>query len=348
MAEKLFMQGNKALAEAAIRSGCLYFYGYPITPSSEIPEYFASQKNRGITYVQAESEVAAFNMLAGTAAAGKRVMTATSGPGFSLGQEAMSYMTAAHLPVVVVNIMRPGPADGEITVSQGDYFQATRGGGHGDYYNIVLSPWSIQEEVELTRLSFELAEKYKSPVVLLSDGKIAKMMESIDMPEALEKLPVTVDEPITGRRGDKVHFLSTCGDGTKDWAEKVHVLLDKFDKIKANEQRWESIMTDDADIIIVAFGIMARSARDVVKAARADGHKVGMIRPITLWPFPEKVFSSLDGKKFFVCELNAGMMVEDVKLSVKNKDDVSFFGKVGGDLASPEEIYESLRKQYGF
>ena len=282
---RVFMQGNQALAESAIRAGCLYFYGYPITPSSEVPEYFAAQKGRGIVFVQAESEVAAFNMLAGTAATGKRVMTATAGPGFSLGQEAMSYMTAAELPVVVVNIMRPGPADGEIMGAQGDYFQATRGGGHGDYYDIVLAPYSVQEQVDFTKLAFELAEKYRTPVVLLSDGKLAKMRETVLLPDSIvPKVPSYKDA--IGQCDGKIHFVNTCGDGIEDWECRVLKLLDKFNTMKENEQRWESIETEDADIIIVAYGIVARVAEDVVEMGRKNGIKVGMIRPYNTLAFP--------------------------------------------------------------
>lgn len=346
MSNKEFMQGNQALAEAAIRSGCLFYYGYPITPSSEIPEYYASQKDRGITFVQAESEVAAFNMLAGTAATGRRVMTATSGPGFSLGQEAMSYMSAAQLPVVVVNVMRPGPADGEIMGAQGDYFQATRGGGHGDYYVPVLAPYSVQEQVDHIRLAFELADKYRTPVILLSDGKLAKMRESVELPEPLKLTGLSFADAI-GQNNGQQHFINTCGDGIADWESKVLKLLEKFEVMRQNEQRWESVHTEDAEIIIVSYGITARVAETVVEMAREDGIALGLIRPISLWPFPEKAFCGLKAKEYLAVELSAGQMVEDVKLSVPDKSKVRFYGRVGGFVPTPEELYEHIRKEYG-
>ena len=345
--KKLFMQGNKALAETAIRSGCHIFFGYPITPSSEIPEYYAAQpKERGITFIQAETEVSAFNMVAGATAAGRRAMTATSGPGFSLGQEAMSYMTAAGLPAVVVDVMRPGPADGEILASQGDYFQVTKGGGHGDYNVIVLAPYSVQEACDFIRKAFELAEFYGNPVVVLTDSTIAKMCESVELPEEIEYKVPSFKGALTGCK-DQRHVITTCGDGAAQW-ERFNLNLQKrFAKIREQEQKWEAVQVDDADVVIVSFGSVARVALETVEIAREHGLKVGLLRPITLWPFPEKAFTSLNGKKFFVVELNAGQMVQDVKLSVKDKDDVSYYGRFGGYTPTPLELYEEICKRYG-
>ena len=346
---KVFMQGNQAMAESAIRAGCKLFFGYPITPSSEVPEYYAKamreRPEEGITFIQAETEVSAFNMVAGAVATGHRAMTATSGPGFSLGQEAMSYMAAADLPAVIVEIMRSGPADGEILAAQGDYFQAVKGGGHGDYNNLVLAPYSVQELCDLIQESFVLAEKYRNPVILLSDATLAKMRESVELPGYVD-VPVPADKPnaLRGCGSKEPHKVVTCGDGPIQWGAFNDRLQAKFKVIKENEVRYETYQLEDADIILVAYGSMARVCESAMKMARAEGLKVGMIRPISLWPFPEVAFQGIVGKKFLVCELSAGQMVEDVKLSVENKRDVSFFGKLGGTTPSPKVILEQIRK----
>lgn len=346
MGEKVFMQGNAAFAESAIRAGCKYFFGYPITPSSELPEYYAMKvPKENLVYVQAETEVAAFNMIAGVAATGKRAMTATSGPGFSLGVEAMSFMAAAGLPTVVVDVMRPGPADGDILAAQGDYFQVVKGGGHGDYNNIVLAPYSVQEMADFASLSFDLAEKYRNPVVVVSDGMLSKMMESVKLPGRFapnEKF----DWALTGAENRKHNVITTCATGPEQWEEFNLELQKKFKAMTENEQRWEEYQTEDADVIIVAFGSVARIALPTIKKARENGIKVGMIRPITLWPFPTKAFASLEDKDFFVTELNAGQMVEDVKLAVKDKERVSFYGRMGGMTPTPDELYEKLCELY--
>ncbi len=345
MGEKVFMQGNEAFAESAIRSGCKYFFGYPITPSSEMPEYYAKKApSEGLTFIQAETEVSAFNMIAGVAATGKRGMTATSGPGFSLGCEAMSYMSAAGLPSVVVYVMRPGPADGDILASQGDYFQMVKGGGHGDYCNIVLAPYSVQEFADCAPLAFELAEKYRNPVIVASDGMLSKMMENVVLPERTDG-PGEFEGCVNGAKGREHNVITTCATGPQQWEQFNLALQSKFAKIRENEQRWESYEIDDADIIIVAFGTAARIALTTIKIARENGLKVGMIRPITLWPFPVKAFEGLRGKQFFVTELNAGQMVEDVKLTVNDNDNVHFYGRLGGITPTPKELYEAILKQ---
>ena len=350
MGNQVFMQGNQAMAESAIRAGCKLFFGYPITPSSEVPEYYAramrERPEEGITFIQAETEVAAFNMVAGAAATGHRAMTATSGPGFSLGQEAMSYMSAADLPAVIVEIMRAGPADGEILAAQGDYFQAVKGGGHGDYCNLVLAPYSVQEMCELMQESFELAEKYRNPVILLSDATLAKMRESVELPGRPE-LPVPAELPnaLRGCGKDKEpHKVVTCGDGAVQWGAFNDRLQAKYQVIREAEERWESYNLEDADIILVAYGSMARVCVSAMNLARAEGIKVGMIRPISLWPFPQKAFAGITGKKFLVCELSAGQMVEDVRLAVNGQTPVEHFGRLGGIVPEPEEIVEALKK----
>ena len=349
MGKKVFMQGNQAMAESAIRAGCKLYFGYPITPSSEVPEYYAKamieRPEEGITFIQAETEVSAFNMVAGAAATGHRAMTATSGPGFSLGQEAMSYMAAGDIPGVIVEVMRPGPGDGEILASQGDYFQAVKGGGHGDYQTLVLAPYSVQEYCDFIQQAFELAEKYRNPVVILSDATIAKMREAVELPGYVEEMkPEDKPNALRGCGKNEPHKVVTCGDGPVQWEEFNARLQAKFNRIKENEVRYEAQFVEDADIILVAFGSMARVCESAMKMAREQGRKVGMIRPISLWPFPEKAFEGITGKKFLVCELNAGQMVEDVKLSVENKRDVSFFGRLGGTTPSPKDILEQINK----
>ena len=349
MGEKVFMQGNQALAESAIRAGCRLFFGYPITPSSEIPEYYAkAMKDRpeeNLMFVQAETEVAAFNMVAGAASTGHRAMTATSGPGFDLGQEAMSFMSAADIPAVIVEVQRPGPGDGEILAAQGDYFSAVKGGGHGDYNNLVLAPYSVQEMCELMQEAFDLAEKYSNPVVLLSDATLAKMRESVELPGYKEiPDPRTLPNALTGKKDREAHKVVTCGDGPVQWEQFTEKLQAKFRRIAENEVRYEAKNLEDADIILVAYGSMARVCESAMKMAREEGLKVGMIRPISLWPFPDRAFEGITGKKFLVVELSAGQMVQDVKLAVENKKDVTFFGKLGGTTPSPKVVLEQIRK----
>ena len=258
----------------------------------------------------------------------------------------MSYMAAADLPAVIVEIMRAGPADGEILAAQGDYFQAVKGGGHGDYNNLVLAPYSVQEYCEMIQESFALAEKYRNPVILLSDATIAKMRESVELPGYVTDEPAPADKPnaLRGCGKNEPHKVITCGDGPIQWGAFNDRLQAKFQVIKENEERWQSTDVEDADIILVAYGSMARVCESAMKLARKEGIKVGLIRPISLWPFPVKAFAGITGKKFLVCELSAGQMVEDVKLSVEDKRDVSFFGKLGGTTPSPKVVLEQIRK----
>ena len=346
MEEKVFMQGNEAFAESAIRAGCKYFFGYPITPSSEMPEYYAKKVyTENVTFVQAETEVAAFNMIAGVGATGKRAMTATSGPGFSLGTEAISYMAAGSIPAVIVDVMRPGPADGDILAAQGDYFQVVKGGGHGDYNTIVLAPYSVQEMADFASLSFELAEKYRNPVVVVSDGMLSKMMEDVVLPKKVT-VNKKFDWAITGAKNRAHNVITTCALGPEQWERFNLALQEKFKYINQHEQRWEEVQTEDAEILMVAFGSVARIALSALKLARENGLKVGLIRPVTLWPFPVKAFKKCKDKKFFVVELNAGQMVEDVKLSVEDKNNVSFYGRLGGITPTPKELYEKMIEKY--
>ena len=300
----------------------------------------------GGCFLQAESEVGAINMVYGAAGTGERVLTSSSSPGVSLKQEGISYIAGAQLPCVIMNVMRGGPGLGSIQAGQGDYFQATKGGGHGDYCNLVLAPYSVQELCELMQESFELAEKYRNPVILLSDATLAKMRESVELPGRPE-LPVPAELPnaLRGCGKDKEpHKVVTCGDGAVQWGAFNDRLQAKYQVIREAEERWESYNLEDADIILVAYGSMARVCVSAMNLARAEGIKVGMIRPISLWPFPQKAFAGITGKKFLVCELSAGQMVEDVKLSVENKRDVSFFGKLGGTTPSPKVVLEQIRK----
>lgn len=349
MSERVFMQGNQAMAESAIRAGCKLYFGYPITPASEVLEYYSramrERPEENITFIQAETELAAFSMVVGAVAAGHRAMTATSGPGFSLGQETMSFMSSASLPGVIVNVMRPGPGDGEILPAQGDYFQAVKGGGHGDYNNLVLAPYSVQEMCELMQESFELAEKYCNPVVLLTDATLAKMREAVELPDYIE-VPVPASKPnaLRGCGKNEPHQVITSGDGAVHWRQWCERLQDKFNAIKENEVRYATYELEDADIILVAYGSMARVCQSAMRMARAEGLKVGMIRPISLWPFPKKAFEGIVGKKFLVCELSAGQMIEDVLLSVENKEDVHFFGRMGGATPSPSELLDQIRE----
>lgn len=346
---KVFMQGNQAMAESAIRAGCKLFFGYPITPSSEVPEYYAEamveRPEENIMFIQAETEVAAFNMVAGAVATGKRAMTATSGPGFDLGQEAMSYMSAADLPAVIVEVQRPGPGDGEILAAQGDYFSAVKGGGHGDYCNLVLAPYSVQEMCELMQESFDLAQKYSNPVILLTDATLAKMREAVELPGYKEApAPESVANALTGKKNREAHKVITCGDGAVQWEEFNERLQEKYREIAKNEVRYEETNTEDADVILVAYGSVARVCESAMRMAREEGLKVGMIRPISLWPFPEAAFAGKKNKKFLVVELSAGQMLQDVKLAVDDKRDVEFYGKLGGTTPSPKLVLEQVKK----
>ncbi len=351
MGEIRFMKGNEALAEAAIRAGMQGYFGYPITPQSEVVEYLALQEPKSnYVLVQAESEVASINMVYGGAGAGARVMTTTSSPGFSLMQEGVSYIACAELPCVIANISRGGPGLGTIQASQGDYFQAVKGGGHGDYKLITLAPNSVQEMVDYTILAFELADKYNTPVLILSDGAIGQMMEKVELPEPIEYKP---NKPwaTTGKTKDRERNYITSLYIQSEHMEKKNIELQKkYSKIVENEVRFENYKLDDAEIIIVSYGVSSRTSKKVVDLARAKGIKIGLLRPITLWPFPTKEIENLSKKestKFFISvEMSVGQMVEDVRLNVNGRKPVHFYGRTGGIMMTPEEILEFAVQKY--
>jgi 2-oxoglutarate ferredoxin oxidoreductase subunit alpha len=349
LGETRFMKGNEALAEAAIRAGMQAYFGYPITPQSEVIEYLAQEEpNYNYTLLQAESEVAAVNMIYGAGGAGGRVMATTSSPGFSLMQEGISYLVCAQIPAVFANIMRGGPGLGTIQPSQGDYFQAVKGGGHGDYHLIVLGPNSVQEMADHTTLAFELADKYRSPVMLLSDGATGQMMEKLELPERSEYKP---NKPwaTTGKTADRERNILTSLYIKSEDMEVVNLALqEKFTTIVENEVRYEEYMLDDAEIVVTAFGLCSRIGKRAVDMGRAEGLKMGLFRPITLWPFPMPQIEEIAGReqvKFFISiEMNAGQMVEDVKLSVCGKKPVHFFGRLGGIVPTPQEVFDAIKE----
>lgn len=354
--EVRLMKGNEAIAHAAIRYGCDGYFGYPITPQSEVLETLEELmpwETTGMVVLQAESEVAAINMVYGGAASGKAVMTSSSSPGVSLKQEGISYIAASSLPALIVNVMRGGPGLGTIQPSQADYFQATKGGGHGDYHLIVLAPSSVQEMVDFVGTGFDLAFKYTNPVMILADGIVGQMMEKVVLPE---QRPRRTDEEIrqqcpwatTGRHGRAMRNICTSLELESARMEVINEKLQaRYREIEANEARWEEINTEDADYLIVAFGSVARICDTACELAAEKGIKVGIIRPITLWPFPkEAIQKAAQGKKgILVVELNAGQMVEDVRLAVHDSLPVEHFGRMGGIIPDPDEIVEALHKK---
>lgn len=347
MNEKILMKGNEAIGEAAVLAGCHYYFGYPITPQSELPEYMAKKlPSVGGVFVQAESEIAAINMLYGAAAAGVRAMTSSSSPGFSLKQEGISYIAAAELPCLLVNVQRGGPGLGTIQPGQADYFQATKGGGHGDYRLLVLAPNSVQEIFDLTIEGFNLADRYRIPVLILADGALGQMMEAVAL---TVKSAVPVEKPwaITGRRGRAQANVVNTLSFDKDTAEQTNRdLQKKYAEISQNEARSEELFTDDAELVLVAYGITARIAKSAMERARVSGYKVGLLRPITLWPFPSADLLRVAGtaKDFLVCELSAGQMVEDVELAIRCQKPVHFYGRTGGNIPSTEELFQQIVK----
>lgn len=343
------MKGNEAAAEAAIRAGCDCYFGYPITPQSEIIEYLSDQgRKRNVVVMQVESEIAAINMIYGAAGAGARAMTSSSGPGISLMQEALSYIAAAELPCVLINISRGGPGLGTIQPSQGDYFQAVKGGGHGDYHLIVLAPDSVQEMADFVYLGFDLAEKYRNPVLILSDGALGQMMEKVVFPDYDVKQHRSLKPwATTGKTPDRPPNVITSLHIQSEEMEKINLRLQaKYRNIEKNEVRYETINTEDADLVLVAFGLSSRICQKAMELAREQGIKVGFLRPITLYPFPYDALKKLADKLkgVLVVELNAGQMVEDVRLGVCGKIPVEFYGRMGGIIPSPEEIVDKLKQ----
>ena len=351
--ERVFMTGNEAIAEAAIQAGCRYYFGYPITPQNEIPEYMSRRLPEvGGTFLQAESEIAAIYMVFGAAGAGARAMTSSSSPGISLKQEGISYIAAAELPCVIANIMRGGPGLGGIQPSQSDYFQATKGGGHGDYHLLVLAPSTVQEAASLTMDAFDLADKYRNPVMILGDGYVGQMME----PVVFEKKPMP-DLPrkewaLTGARERPSNLIKTLDLNPVTLEQRNLKIYSKLQEMAEKEVRAEQHLTEDAQIIIAAYGTVARIAKTAIQVLRKKGIKVGLIRPITLYPFPYKAFEDITRRvnKILVVEMSLGQMVEDVRLGVCGKAGVSFYGRVGGMVPSYEEIIaetEKLAKKAG-
>ncbi len=337
-------KGNVAIVKGAIMAGCRSYYGYPITPASEIAEYASLLIPQvGGTFLQAESEVAAINMVYGAASAGERVMSASSGPGISLMQEGMSYIAGAELPCVIVDVVRGGPGLGNIAPEQSDYFALVKGGGHGCYKNIVLAPASVQEMYSLTMLAFELADKYRNPAVILTDGFVGQMMEPLDIEEVEVKLP---EKPwaVRGTPETRKNLVSSIHLTTDLLEAHVRKLEKKYQDCEAREQRWETYRTDDADFVVIGYGIISRVLRSAVDHAREQGIKVGLFRPVTLWPFPSEalVKATENAAKVMVVELSTGQLLEDVKLALNGTKPVEFYSRVGGNVPSVNEVYEQL------
>ena len=350
MSEKVLMKGNEAIAEAAIMAGCRHYFGYPITPQTEIAAYMAKKMPKiGGCFLQAESEIAAINMVYGVSAAGKRVMTSSSSPGISLKSEGISYLAGADLPALIVNVQRGGPGLGGIQPSQSDYFQATRSCGHGDFHLIVLAPSSVQEMAELTVKGFDLADKYRMTSMILADGTMGQMMEPVSLSDIK---PTEVEKPwaVTGTKLERKHNIVNSLSLVPEELETQN--FDRFERyrtVEENEVMYEEFMMEDAEICIAAFGIAARVSKNAIMAARAKGIKVGMIRPITLWPFPKKAFrKAADQVKAFISvELSMGQMIDDVRLAEECIRPVYLCNRAGGMIPSPEQVLESIEKIAG-
>ncbi len=347
---KILMKGNEAIAEAAILAGCRHYFGYPITPQNEIPEYMSRRMPEiGGTFLQAESEIAAINMIYGAAGAGVRAMTSSSSPGISLKQEGISYIAGAELPCVVVNMVRGGPGLGGIQPAQSDYYQATRGGGHGDYRTIVLTPSTVQEAAQMTMQAFDLADGYRMPVVILGDGMIGQIMEPVDFELLKQNVAAKVEKPwaTTGTKNHAGRNIINSLYIEPDVLEKVNYrLLEKYNEIQQKVPQYEAFMTDDADVFLAAYGTTARICKNVVLMAREQGIKLGLIRPKTVWPFPNKPFeeAAKKAKHILVVEMSMGQMVDDVRLAVNGACPVSFYGRTGGMVPTPEEILNALKE----
>lgn len=351
MGEKFLMKGNEAIAEAAIRNGCHHFFGYPITPQTEVSAYLSKVLPKmGGTFLQAESEIAAINMVLGAASCGIRAMTSSSSPGISLKSEGISYIAGSDLPCVILNVMRGGPGLGGIQPSQADYWQATKALGHGDFQLIVLAPSTVQEIVDLMGTAFDLADKYRMPALMLADGMLGQMMEPVEFPE--QKTVSVADKPYatTGTKNQRKPNIINSLYLKPDELEKT--IVDRFaryEEVKKNEVRVEEYLTDDADLITVAYGATSRVVKSAVDKAREEGIKVGLIRPITVWPFPVDTIAQAAQKvdRMLVVEMSMGQMVEDVRLAANGACEVSFFGRTGGIVPSPAEVLEQIKKLAG-
>ncbi|GAB4566739.1 MAG: 3-methyl-2-oxobutanoate dehydrogenase subunit VorB [Anaerolineae bacterium] len=342
---KALWKGNEAIAEAAVRAGCQAYFGYPITPQTELLEYMAwRMPELGRVFLQAESEIGAINMVFGAASAGFRAMTSTSGPGFSLMQEGLSYIAGSRVPCVIVDIMRGGPGLGNICPSQADYFQVTRSAGHGDYRPVVLAPASVQEAIDLTVLAFDLAQRYRHIVVLAADGIIGQMMEPAEMPEMRTISSSVPDWALSGAAGRPPRLISSLGLLAEDLEAMNEETQRTLREIERTEVRWEQDILPEMDLLVVAFGTTARIARTAIRRARQDGLRVGLFRPITLWPFPRSRLRALAGmaRKVLVVEMNAGQMVDDVDLALGGLVPVRSWGRLGGVVPTPDDLYEVL------
>jgi len=347
VSERILMCGNEALAEAAIIAGVDAYFGYPITPQNEIPAYMSRRMpEEGRVFVQCESELAAINMVFGASATGKRAMTSSSSPGISLMQEGMSYLAGAELPAVVVNVMRGGPGLGNIAPSQGDYFQATRGGGHGDYRTIVLGPSSVQELVDCMALAFDLADQYRMPVEILADGILGQMMEPVVLKKKPRRKLPPKDWALTGAKNREQNIVRSLWLANGALEKLNYKLQARYEQIQKNEVLCEQYKVDDAEIVVIAYGITARIVRSAVNKARAEGIKAGWIRPITLWPFPTEQISKAaeELRIFLTVEMSCGQMLEDVKLAISGKAPVLFYGRPGGGVPTVDEILDKIKQ----
>lgn len=349
MRERELVKGNEAVAMAAIDAGCLLYFGYPITPQNDIPEYLSKHLPQlGGEFIQAESEVASINMLLGASAAGIRAMTSSSSPGISLMQEGISYLAGSELPAVIVNMSRSGPGLGGIAPSQGDYFQATRGGGHGDYRMIVLAPSSVQEIYNLTMMAFDLADKYRNPVLILGDSLIGQMKEPMVRRNSKKQNPIPKPWALTGAEGRKPNILKSLYLNEGELTRHNWKLHEKYQRVRKKEVLFETRDVDEAHMVVVAFGSMSRIVKTAMEMAADEGLKVGLFRPITLFPFPQEALNAISRsiKAFLTMELNTGQMVEDVKLCVERDAQVSFYGRPPGSIPTPEEILGEIKKYY--
>ncbi len=348
---KVLMKGNEAVGAAAIEAGCRYFFGYPITPQNEIPEYMSRELPKaGGVFVQAESEIAAINMVYGAAGAGARVMTSSSSPGIALKQEGISYIAGAELPCVIVNMMRGGPGLGGIQPSQTDYFQATRGGGNGDYRLLVLAPADVQELVDLIIEGFDLADEYRNPVMILGDGMIGQMMEPVEFKERTDRKLEEKTWATIGTKGKREpNIINSLYLNAEDLENHNHVLQAKYDKMREKEVRVETYKIEDADVVISAYGTTARIAKSAISKLEKEGYKIGLIRPISLFPYPYDEFKKIKDECLGVLtvEMNTGQMLEDVKLALDGRIPSFFYGRTGGMIPTPEEIVEKVKSILG-
>ncbi len=347
MGQKFLMKGNEAIAEAAIRNGCIHFFGYPITPQTEVSAYMSKVLPKiGGTFLQAESEIAAINMVLGASSCGVRAMTSSSSPGISLKSEGVSYIAGSDLPCVILNVMRGGPGLGGIQPSQSDYWQATKALGHGDFQLLVFAPATVQEIVDLMGTAFDLAEKYRMPALILADGMLGQMMEPVEFPEKKTELPARPWATTGTREKRRPNIINSLYLKPDELERTVVERFERYQQVKANEVRVEEYLTEDAEYVVAAYGATARVVRSAVESARAEGIKVGLIRPITLWPFPEKAISDA-AKGMLTVEMSMGQMVEDVRLAANGACSVSFFGRTGGVVPTPAEVLREIKKLAG-